>query len=57
MEEAHRCKYCGGLTGHNKDICGHCSEKLKLIRKIKALLAPCVEAREKRRKECDKWQM
>ena len=30
------CKYCGGLT--NGDTCGHCIEKLELIRNIQTMV-------------------
>lgn len=32
-----RCKYCGGYQA-NRTVCSHCSEKLKLIRYIQAML-------------------
>ena len=30
------CKYCGGLT--NGGVCGHCVEKLELIRNIQTMV-------------------
>lgn len=39
------CKYCGTLR-RNGDICSHCAEKLRLIRKIQAMVRA-----EKRRQE------
>lgn len=31
------CRYCGGYH-HNRTLCSHCAEKLKLIRKIQAMV-------------------
>lgn len=39
-----RCKYCGGKLPKYTKICATCYEKLKLIRKIKAMLEPLKKA-------------
>ena len=38
MSKYNRCQYCGcKIIGHG-DMCGQCTEKLRLIRKIRAIV-------------------
>lgn len=41
------CKYCGGYQ-HNRSVCSHCAEKLKLIRKIQAIVRAEKQREEER---------
>ena len=37
INNQNRCKYCGAKSGKNTE-CGNCREKLRLIRRIRAML-------------------
>lgn len=38
MSKNRHCKYCGCKTTNQKDMCNTCIEKLRLIRKIRAIV-------------------
>lgn len=45
------CKHCGAKTQNVSSVCSLCNEKLKLIRRIKAMLLPYYEKNHITQKE------
>ena len=50
VKQKRPCKYCGSLR-YTGDICSHCAEKLRLIRKLQAMIR-AEKQREEARRQC-----
>jgi hypothetical protein len=46
MAEKKSCKYCGGEVNGNAEMCVCCSEKLRLIRKMRAIIFSIMRGEE-----------
>lgn len=51
MAKKRHCKYCGCKVTNQTDICNNCVEKLRLIRKLRAIVFSIKRAAETERKK------
>ena len=50
---SNRCIYCGTKIGF-AGMCGHCSQKLRLIRQIKEMLLPYYNSKKEREQKLNR---
>ena len=45
------CKYCEAETGNSSEVCQYCSEKIPLVRQMRAMLMPYYKSKKEIERE------